>query len=65
MAGETMRGLEAEMEALGGPEEATAVLLNVLEWVEQVFARCQGVREDRGRLRGQVMAVASALAGRW
>jgi hypothetical protein len=64
MAGETQWGLEREMEALGGPEEAISVMLPLLEWVERVFARCRGVAEDRGRLRGQVMAVGAAESGR-
>ena len=63
MAGGTMRGLEREMEALGGPEAASGTLLMLLQWVEDVFVRCREIQRDAGRLRGQVMAVAAALAG--
>jgi hypothetical protein len=58
--GDEVEGLE---EALGGPEAASGVLLMLLQWVEDVFWRCAEVRRDRGRLRGQVMAVAAAMAG--
>jgi hypothetical protein len=65
MAGETMRGLVREVEALGGPEEALSVMLPLLEWIEKVFARCRGVTEDQGMLRGQVMVLGAAVAGKW
>ena len=47
LAGGTERELRDEMDALGGPEEGYGVLMNVLEWVESVFARCREVREDQ------------------
>jgi len=65
MAGDTERCLREEMEALGGPEKASGTLLMLLQWVEDVFMRCVEIRKDRGRLRGQVMAVAAAFAGEW
>ena len=65
LAGRTEREMMAEMDALGGPETGLSALLNVLEWVEGVFARCREIREDGGRLRGQVMAMGSAMVGTW
>ena len=65
LAGRTERGMRAGMEALGGLEAGYATLLNVLSWVEVVFARCREVREDGGRLRGQVMALGAAMVGTW
>jgi hypothetical protein len=64
MAGVTLRGLEREMKALGGPEEALSVMLPLLEWTERVFARYRSVAEDRGMLRGRVMAVGAVTAER-
>ena len=65
LAGRTEQGIRAEMAALGGLEAGYATLLNVLEWVEVVFERCREIREDGGRLRGQVMALGAAMVGTW
>ena len=65
MAGETLRGLEEEMAALGGAEAAAAGLLSWLEWVELEVQGFDDLVEDLRLLRGAVMAVAAALAGRW
>ena len=41
LAGGTEREMRGEFEALGGVERGLAVLLNVLELVEDVFSRCR------------------------
>jgi hypothetical protein len=63
LAGGTEREMREELKALGGLEEGYASLVNVLEWVEDVFSRCREVREDGGRLRGQVMGLGAAMVG--
>ena len=65
LAGRTEREFREGLEALGGPEEGYAALVNVLEWVERAFWRCREIREDGGRIRGQVMALGSAMLGTW
>jgi hypothetical protein len=46
MAGETLRGLEEEMAALGGAEAAAAGLLGWLEWVEMEVQGLDELVED-------------------
>ena len=65
LAGRTEEEMREEFETLGGLERGFAALLNVLEWVENVFWRCREIREDGGRLRGQVMALGAAWVGTW
>ena len=65
MAGETLRGLEEEMAALGGAEVAAAGLLSWLEWVELEVQGLDELVEDLRRLRGAVMSVAASMVCRW
>ena len=65
MAGETLRGLEEEMAALGGAEVATAGLLSWLDWVEVELRGFEELVEDLRMSRGAVMAVATSMVGRW
>ena len=65
MEGETQRGLEEEMAALGGAEAATAGLLSWLEWIEVEVREFPDLVDDLLMLRGAVLAVAASMVGRW
>ena len=65
LADRTQKEMRAEMDALGGLERGFGVLLTVLSWVEVVFDRCREIREDGGRVRGQVMALGASMVGTW
>ena len=63
LAGRPMERLRAEMAALGGFEEAVSLLL--FEWVEVEVWGFPDLVEELMRLRGQVMALGSAMVGTW
>ena len=68
MAGETLRGLEQEMDALGGAEVATAGLLSWFEFAEfevRGLEEFEDLMEGLRLLRGAVMSVAASVVGRW
>ena len=65
MAGETLRGLEEEMAALGGAEVATVGLLSWLDWIEVEVKELEELVENLRRLRGVVMSVGASTIGRW
>jgi hypothetical protein len=57
VSGETLRGLEAGMAALGG------VVLSLLDWIEVEIRGFPDLFEELGMLRGAVMAVGVTVEG--
>ncbi len=65
MPGWVMEGLEAEFGAFGGVTEAISGFLSAIHWVEVEARGFDDLLEGLARLKGALMAVATAAVGEW